>query len=202
MIVFGQDNLSNSFSVGGSGNVSLPLIGLVKASGLTTAESFGGHHPDSVVGQQVIDQYFPAGAGQPVIVAGNPAKSQQLLAAFRGVPGITAVAAPQIHAGHVFLQGTLTSPPDSQAAYTTIDKARSAVHAVRGADALVGGNTAINLDVQRSAAHDRDVIIPLILLVVFIILGLLLLPHGVVGLRLRLCLCVRGSLAFVRLVRE
>jgi polysaccharide export outer membrane protein len=38
VIVFGQDNLSNSFSVDGSGNVSLPLIGLVKASGLTTAE--------------------------------------------------------------------------------------------------------------------------------------------------------------------
>jgi polysaccharide biosynthesis/export protein len=38
VIVFGQDNLSNSFSVDGSGNVSLPLIGLVRASGLTTAE--------------------------------------------------------------------------------------------------------------------------------------------------------------------
>jgi polysaccharide export outer membrane protein len=38
VIVFGQDNLSNSYSVDGSGNVSLPLIGLVKASGLTTAE--------------------------------------------------------------------------------------------------------------------------------------------------------------------
>jgi RND superfamily putative drug exporter len=155
------------------GAMALGVTGL-KASGITTAESFGGHHPDSVVGQQVIDQHFPAGAGQPVIIAGNPAKSQQLLAVFRGVSGITAVAAPQIHAGHVFLQGTLTSPPDSQAAYTTIDKARSALHAVPGADALVGGNTAINLDVQRAAAHDRDVIIPLILLVVFIILGLLL----------------------------
>jgi polysaccharide export outer membrane protein len=38
VIVFGQDNLSNSFSVDGSGNVFLPLIGLVRASGLTTAE--------------------------------------------------------------------------------------------------------------------------------------------------------------------
>jgi polysaccharide export outer membrane protein len=38
VIVFGQDNLSNSYSVDGSGNLSLPLIGLCKASGLTTAE--------------------------------------------------------------------------------------------------------------------------------------------------------------------
>jgi len=38
VIVFGQDNLSNSFSVDGAGDISMPLIGLVKANGLTTAE--------------------------------------------------------------------------------------------------------------------------------------------------------------------
>jgi polysaccharide export outer membrane protein len=38
VIVFGQEALSNSFSVDGAGNVSLPLIGLVRAQGSTTAE--------------------------------------------------------------------------------------------------------------------------------------------------------------------
>jgi polysaccharide biosynthesis/export protein len=38
VIVFGQDALSNSFSVDGAGNISMPLIGLVKAYGLTTAD--------------------------------------------------------------------------------------------------------------------------------------------------------------------
>jgi polysaccharide export outer membrane protein len=38
VIVFGQENLSNSYSVDGAGNVSLPLIGLVPAQGSTTAE--------------------------------------------------------------------------------------------------------------------------------------------------------------------
>jgi polysaccharide export outer membrane protein len=38
VIVFGQESLSNSFSVDGAGNISLPLIGLVRAQGLTTAE--------------------------------------------------------------------------------------------------------------------------------------------------------------------
>jgi polysaccharide biosynthesis/export protein len=41
VIVFGQDSLSNSFSVDGAGNISMPLIGLVKAYGLTTAELEG-----------------------------------------------------------------------------------------------------------------------------------------------------------------
>src|SRR5205807_7052548 len=76
--------------------------------------------------------------------------------------------------GHASPEGTLTSAPDSQAAYATIDRARAAVHAVPGADALVGGNTAINLDVQRAAAHDRNLIIPIVLAVVFVILALLL----------------------------
>jgi putative drug exporter of the RND superfamily len=154
------------------GAMSLGLIGL-KANGLTNAESFRGH-PDSVVGQSVIDQHFPAGAGQPVQVFGNPASAAQLAAAFRAVPGITGVTSPVTVVGHSYLEGTLTAAPDSQAAYTTIDRVRAAVHAVPGADALVGGNTAINLDVQRASAHDRNLIIPIVLAVVFVILALLL----------------------------
>ena len=38
VIVFGQENLSNSFSVDGAGDVALPLVGLVRAQGLTAAE--------------------------------------------------------------------------------------------------------------------------------------------------------------------
>jgi polysaccharide export outer membrane protein len=38
IIVFGQDNLSNSFSVDGAGDISMPLIGRVRAQGLSTAE--------------------------------------------------------------------------------------------------------------------------------------------------------------------
>ena len=81
---------------------------------------------------------------------------------------------PVTRAGYAYLQGTLTAPPDSQAAYATIDRVRSAVHAVPGASAVVGGDTATNLDTERASAHDRDLVIPLILAVVFIILGLLL----------------------------
>jgi RND superfamily putative drug exporter len=155
------------------GVMAVGLTGL-KASGLTAAESFAGHHPDSVVGQQVIDRNFPAGVGQPVIVAGSQGSAAALRTTFEGVRGITAVTAPQVHGSHVFVEGTLTSAPDSQAAYSTIDRVRAAVHSVPGAHALVGGNTAVNLDVQRAAAHDRDLIIPLILVVVFVILALLL----------------------------
>jgi RND superfamily putative drug exporter len=154
------------------GVLALGLTGL-KASGLTSAQSFRGH-PDSVTGEAVLAAHFPAGAGQPVIVIGNQNAAAALRAAFAATPGIAGVTPPAARAGHAYLEGTLTSPPDSAAAYATIDRVRAAVHAVRGADAKVGGNTAINLDVQRASAHDRNLIIPLILAVVFIILALLL----------------------------
>jgi putative drug exporter of the RND superfamily len=153
------------------GAMALGLTGL-KASGLTTAQGFR-HTPDSVAGQTVIDQHFPAGAGQPVIVIGNQAHAAALQAAVKATPGITGVTGTS-KAGHAYLTGTLTTAPDSQAAYNTINRVRTAVHAVPGANALVGGNTAINLDVKNASAHDRTVIIPVILAVVFLILALLL----------------------------
>jgi putative drug exporter of the RND superfamily len=154
------------------GVLTIGLTGL-KANGLTTAQGFRGH-PDSVTGQTVLTEHFPAGAGEPVIVIGNAREVLPLRSAFAATPGIAAVTPPAIRAGYAYLEGTLTSPPDGQAAYATVDRVRTNVHAVPGADAKVGGFTAINLDVQRADAHDRDVIIPLILVVVFVILGLIL----------------------------
>jgi RND superfamily putative drug exporter len=154
------------------GVLALGTTGL-KAHGLTNAESFRGH-PDSVIGEDVLARHFPAGVGQPVIVIGNQGAVAPLRTALASTRGIANVTPPAARAGHAYLEGTLTSPPDSEAAYATIDRVRSAVHAVPGADAQVGGTSAINLDVMRASAHDRDLIIPLILVVVLIILGLLL----------------------------
>jgi len=154
------------------GVLALGLTGL-KANGLTNAQAFRGH-PDSVTGETVLAAHFPAGTGQPVIVIGNPSAVAALRSAFAATPGITAVTPPVTRAGYAYLEGTLRAAPDSQAAYDTIDRVRAAVHAVPGANAEVGGITAVNLDVKRAVAHDRNLIIPLILAVVFVILGLLL----------------------------
>src|SRR5215831_17886984 len=107
------------------GAMAFGLMGL-HAHGLTNAQSFRGH-PDSVAGQTVLDQHFPAGAGQPVEVFGSSASAAQLAAALRAVPGITGVTSPVTVAGHAYLEGTLTSPPDSPAAYATIDRVRAAM---------------------------------------------------------------------------
>jgi len=145
------------------------------ANGLTNKQSFRGN-PDSVVGEEVLARHFAAGAGNPVVVLGKAGQASEMRAALASTEGIEAssVAPPVVKDGVAYLQGTLTDPPDSPAAYDTVDRVRDNVHAIPGSDAKVGGNTAINLDVQRAAKHDRDLIIPIVLAVVFLILALLL----------------------------
>jgi RND superfamily putative drug exporter len=55
-----------------------------------------------------------------------------------------------------------------------VKQARSAVHAVPGSDALVGGATAFLLDVEKASSRDNLVIIPIVLLVVLLVLMVLL----------------------------
>jgi RND superfamily putative drug exporter len=109
-----------------------------------------------------------------VQVISTAASAGSVRDALAGTPGIASVAPPVTKDGLAFLQATMTMPPDSPAAYTLVDRIRTAVHAIPGADAKVGGGTAINLDVEAAAAHDRDLLIPVILGVVLLILGLLL----------------------------
>ncbi len=151
---------------------TLGLIGF-RFGALTQAQSYRGT-PSAVAGEKVLAQHFPAGAGEPVYVIGRAQQATPLRSALAGTRGIAAVSPPQVKDGLVLLQGTLAVPPDSQAAYGVVSRVRAAVHAIPGADAKVGGSTAINADVQHYAIRDRDVIIPLILLVVLIILALLL----------------------------
>jgi RND superfamily putative drug exporter len=151
---------------------SLGLIGF-RFGTLTQAQSYRGT-PSAVAGEKVLAAHFPAGSGQPVQVYGKATAAAPLRAALASTKGIAAVSPPQVKDGLVLIQGTLTVPPDSQAAYATVNRVRDAVHAVPGADAKVGGATAINLDVENYAIRDRNVIIPLVLVVVLIILALLL----------------------------
>ncbi len=151
---------------------SAGLIGF-RFGPLTAAQSFRGT-PPSITAQNVLARYFPAGSGEPVQVISTAASGPQVRNALAATPGIASVTPPVTKDGLAFVQATMTIPPDSPAAYTLVDKIRTTVHAIPGADAKVGGGTAINLDVENAAAHDRDLLIPLILGVVLLILGLLL----------------------------
>ncbi|HET7530990.1 MAG TPA: MMPL family transporter [Mycobacteriales bacterium] len=154
------------------GAMAFGLLDL-NATGLSNKDSFRGH-PDSVAGETALARHFPAGSGQPVVVLATAAKAGAVAERVRSTDGIASVEPPVTKAGRAYIQATMTAAPDSKAGYDTVDRVREAVHPIAGAEAKVGGQTAINLDVQRAAHHDRDLIIPIVLLVVFVILALLL----------------------------
>jgi RND superfamily putative drug exporter len=143
------------------------------ANGLTNAQSYRGH-PDAVAGEAVLAAHFPAGVGAPLVVMSKAAPASEVRRILAETPGIAAVTPAVIRQGEAFMQATLTPAPDSQAAFDLVDHLRSEYQSVPKADALVGGGTAVNLDVERAAAHDRNLIIPIVLLVVFVILIVLL----------------------------
>ncbi|HCG56893.1 MULTISPECIES: MMPL family transporter [Brevibacterium] len=75
--------------------------------------------------------------------------------------------------GQVLLEATLSDAADSLAAEDTVTSIRDAVHEV-DSQALVGGETAVDLDTNTTAEADRALAIPLILVVITIVLILLL----------------------------
>jgi putative drug exporter of the RND superfamily len=154
------------------GVMAFGLTGL-EANGLQGKDSFR-TKPESVAGEEVLARHFPAGEGSPVQVVGNAAAAGQLHAALSGTDGVTAVTRPVVRGGLAYLEGTLATAADSQASYDLVDRLRDTVHAIPGADAKVGGGSAVNLDIQRASRHDTNLVVPLVLLVVLVILGLVL----------------------------
>lgn len=76
--------------------------------------------------------------------------------------------------GRIAINANLSYAYDSPQAYATVRALRTALHAIPGAGVLVGGQSAINYDTQQASRHDRNLIIPIVLLVILVVLGLVL----------------------------
>jgi RND superfamily putative drug exporter len=177
---------------------ALALAGLatgmlrLEAHGVPRTESFL-TSVDSVVGQDLLSEHFPDAAGTPAVVVANAGALDEVVRAVAATPGITEVEpyvdpverfynreagrpdpGPKVVNGLVRVEATLATPADSAEAREVIQQLRREVRAVPGADAMVGGYTAANLDIQDTAQRDRLVVIPLVLGAVLVILMLLL----------------------------
>lgn len=149
-------------------------------------------NPDSLAGQHLIAAHYPAGRGQPVQIVAPASTSDRLLAEVGHVDGVASVAL----AGRstdgtlVRLDATLTAAADSPAATSTVDRITAAT---AGQGAYVGGQTAATMAKSDAQTHDRQVVIPLVLLVVFAVLVLLL--RSLVGPLLLMATVVLSYLA-------
>jgi RND superfamily putative drug exporter len=159
----GQDVLAEHFPAG-SGSpvyVIVPEDELADAAGVLAAsdgiESVAVASEDSPTGQATVE----VEGGEAVLTAVGP-------------PGTPAPAA-TISDGDVLVIGTLTDAADSVAAEDTVRQLRVDLADALGAGtAVVGGETATDIDTNDTSTRDRTVIIPVILAVILVILMLLL----------------------------
>ncbi|MGO1435751.1 MAG: MMPL family transporter [Canibacter sp.] len=153
-------------------------------------------------GQEALGEHFAAGSGSPVSVL-TPENEMQsvadVLLGQQGIDGVSVLSSdsaagtaqvtedgvsaagppgtpepdPTTVDGHVMLQGTLTDSADSATAADTVREIRSTLEGAQS-DAIVGGVTATAIDTNEASIHDRNLIIPTVLIVIMIILMLLL----------------------------
>ncbi|MGW6973525.1 MMPL family transporter [Streptomyces sp. NPDC054952] len=151
------------------------LSPMLVSKGVPLDEIFVNDAP-SVSAQATLGRHFPGGAGNPAVVIADADRASEVVAAARATEGVAdaaRVGAPG-PGGRVRIDATLDDAADSDAAKETVGRLRTAVHAVAGADALVGGYTAQQYDTQRTAAHDRALIVPVVLGIILVILAGLL----------------------------
>jgi RND superfamily putative drug exporter len=160
------------------GSIALLLVfcaGFAFFSTDLTAEDTYRTEVESVEGQYLIDKSFPSGAtGLTDVVVAEPAAVPAVRDAVARVDGVEAVSPPVAEGPPgALVQATLEPNPYSTEAFELIEPIRAA--AQRAApDTLVGGPSAVELDVRDAAAWDSVAIPPLVLIVVFAILvGLL-----------------------------
>lgn len=150
-------------SLGGRGNLDF-------------AESFR-DEPDSVRGQEIIRDRFPAGRAAPLDLVVEPDVTGDVLAKLSAVPGVdTAYTDTQSRRGDL-LGGRiiLKLDPFSDAATELVPQLRRAARAAaQGDTALIGGLSAETLDTRDALSQDAKLIVPLTLVLIFLILAALL----------------------------
>ncbi|MFE9920915.1 MMPL family transporter [Streptomyces sp. NPDC005774] len=155
----------------------------LSSKGVPLDEIFVGE-ASSVSAQETLGKHFPGGSGNPAVIVADADRAAQVTAAAEKTEGVASAATisasgrpggePLVADGRVQISATLEAGADSDAAKETVERLRENVHAVSGADALVGGYTAQQYDTQETAARDRTVIVPIVLAIILLILVLLL----------------------------
>jgi RND superfamily putative drug exporter len=150
-------------------------LGTVGASGsLPQLDQFARSTPDSVIGAELIEARYPDAGGQPLTVMSRPDQSREVLAVVEGTQGIARAEIGRAGDDWVEISALPVDAPDSAGETATIERLRENVRTVAGAGALVGGPSAERLDEAETNRTDRDLVVPLVLLVVLAVLGLLL----------------------------
>jgi uncharacterized membrane protein YdfJ with MMPL/SSD domain len=150
--------------------LSLPLAGMHIA--LKTLSVLPSSDPVRVASAGVAEHFGP-GAGTPAVVVAHapPARVRQVL---RAQPGVAQVGPVERGAqGWVRVSATLDAYADSARADTVVRGLRSSLHHAFGARALVGGATAVGLDLIERIDARTPLVVLVVLLAEILVLTLI-----------------------------
>ena len=162
--------------VGGLALLGVFAGGLAGASvGLTQVEKFR-VASESAAGLTVLGDHFPAGEAQPMIVIGDTAEADALVAVIDDVPGVLRVSATgeSTDAALTRLLVVGEPAPGTPESLDLVGAVREAADAVPAADAVVGGPVAADLDAREGNQRDLLLLVPLVLAVSLLVLIVLL----------------------------
>jgi RND superfamily putative drug exporter len=149
----------------------------LNASGVEQSQILLGQS-EAVDGEQVLERFFPAGSGSPMIIVVPVDAAEDALAI---VAADDAVAEARIEQRNIIYEGedlalieaTLAYQADSEEALAAVERLRIELRST-DPNALVGGTSASNLDTRDAASRDLWTIVPIVLAVITLILALLL----------------------------
>ncbi|MBD5382972.1 MMPL family transporter [Clavibacter sepedonicus] len=156
--------------------VGVLALGLVGARvGLSQTDQLLGD-PESVAAQEVVDASFSAGLTAQTVMLAPDAVAADAVATAESIPGVASARAGESAEGRTRIDVQLDAEPESTAAFAAVQDLRDAYADAPGAESttLVGGSDATAADTAASSERDQGLIIPIILAIVFVILGLLL----------------------------
>ena len=138
--------------VGTSIVLAVACLGIFKldANGLSSEDSYTKEF-DSIVGQKVLTAHGLADQSSPLMIVSNADQGDAVAQALSSVDGLGEPSKPAVKDGVAFIVAPLDSDASSPASFQAVEDARTAVHAVPGADALVGGATGFLLDVEEAS---------------------------------------------------
>ena len=140
---------------------------------LTNAQGFT-NSVGSVAGQDLIAASFPSGTTAPLFIVVPADKGVRAADVARTIPGIATVTPPAVSGDLAEVVAIATAADSTPQSDATIEELRRALAEQVSPSALVGGPSAVDLDVRAATVHDEKVVIPLVLLVVLLVLSLLL----------------------------
>lgn len=138
---------------------------------------------EAVDGQETLDRGFGTdSSAAPALVVAEEPYLDEVVAAAESLPEVEeatpvseegppgADTEPLVEDGRVLIEVVLAAAPESAEAVDAVRDLRAEVGEVDGANALVGGVSATDLDTLETAQRDFVVVVPLVLVVVFLVL--------------------------------